>query len=118
MRHPSKRILIQTASIYPATSAQDRGGGPSMAYATSPTYSAVPCSAQAQGWTETWDQGVLTQVRDWLLIFGQAIQLRNRDKIVFATPDGVSHTVYVSATRDPGGRGGAWSVRATERAAT
>lgn len=109
-------MLIQAADVYPATSSQDRGGGPSPKYVTTPSYVGIPCTAQAQGWTETYDQGVLVQMREWLIVFGQAMTLRNRDKIVFSTPDGVSHTVYVSATRDPGSRGAVGSVRATERA--
>lgn len=114
MRKPSARVLIQSCAIYAATPGQDRGGGYTPNYPATPTYPNVPCTAQPQGFVETYDQGVLIQSREWRIMFGGFRDVKLRDKIVFNGDDG-THTVYVLALRDEAGRGAAFSVKATER---
>lgn len=102
------------ADVYTAVPGQDRGGGFTPTYPVSPTYPAIPCTAQPQGFVETYDQGVLIQQREWRIMFGGYVPIKLRDKIVFSSADG-DHTVYVLATRDEAGRGMAFSVKAAER---
>ena len=115
MRGPSARVLRQTASIYAPIAGQDRGGGYQPTYAATATYVNVPCSAQPQGFMQTVDQGQLTTLKDWRLFFSQAVSVAPKAKITFTDDAGVSHTVYAEASRDEGGRGGCYSIKATER---
>lgn len=111
---PSAQILKQRVSIYRAVQGQDRAGGLAPTYPDSPTASNVPCSTQAQGFVETWDQGQLSVVREWKLYFAQAVTVKPRDKVVFSDPAG-THTVYVEADRDEASRGMMYSIKAIER---
>jgi len=115
MRGPSARILKQTCSIHAATSAQDGGGGHRPTYAAAPTSAGVPCSAQPNGFAEVWDQGQLSVHVSWRLFFATPVLVRPRDMIVFRDDAGITHTVYAEASRDEAGRGGCYSIRATER---
>ena len=115
MRGPSARVLRQTASIYASGDGQDRGGGYAPSYAATATYVNVPCSAQPQGFVQTFDQGQLSVLKEWRLFFAQAVYAMPRAKITFTDDAGVSHTVYTEASRDEGGRGGCYSIKATER---
>jgi hypothetical protein len=115
MRSPSLRVLKQSCDIYPATAGQDRGGRFQPSYATSPTYRGVPCTAQPGVYVETFDQGAAIKLREWRLMLGRSVTVKQRDRIVFADPAGITHTVYVEADRDEAGRGAAYSIRCTER---
>ena len=114
MRNPSSRILKQSVNIYAAIKGQDRAGGPSYSYPVLTQY-AVPCTCQPTGFSEIEENGRLTVMRQWRLMFGRDTAAGLRDKIIFTDPAGVSHTLYVQATRDEAGRGMAYSVTATER---
>lgn len=106
---------MQFASIYSAISAQDQVGGYAPTYSAAPTFTNIPCTAQPHEYEEVYEDGRVTQMRRWRLMFADDPQLKPRDKIVFSAPDGTIHTVFVELSRDEGGRGMAYTVRGTER---
>ncbi len=109
-------MLDNRADIYLSTSGRGTDGGVTYPYPSTPTYRQVPCSAQAMGFFEDSGQdGRITQVTEWKLIFAMAINVTPRDKIVTVDPQGVTRTMYVEAARDNAGRNAAFTVRAIER---
>lgn len=114
MRSPSAKVLDNTCDIYQSSAGRDADGGVQFPYPTLPTYAQVPCTAQAQGFSEIEDQGRITQIVEWKIMFGSFIGLSSRDKIVWTAADG-PHIAFVEADRDDVGRGAAFVVRATER---
>lgn len=113
MRSPSARVLKDTATVYAATSTQDRGGGYQPRYSDSPT-SVLACAAHPHGFVATAIDGRITQAREWTLTFGAAPGIRPRDKVVVSLADGV-HVLYAEANKDLAGRGAAWFVSCTEK---
>ena len=115
MRRPSARILADSIDVYRATWVQDRSGRSSPSYGSTPTYAGVPCTAQPGGYVEVSDQGVLTTQKEWRFILGESVAVSPRDRITFTDMRGVSHTVYVEASRDEAGRGMAFSIKGLEK---
>jgi hypothetical protein len=120
MRSPSARILTNACDVYPFVPSQDADGGgdPASNYAASPTYTAVPCSAQN---TETGrDDGSLGGPRTantWFVMFAPsalAYALKINDKLVLSV-SGRTHTAFVVGDADGAGRGSYDGVTAEER---
>ena len=116
MRSPSARVLKNRADIYVSISGRDNDGGVTFPYPVTPTISQEPCSAQAMAFYEDVGQdGRITMVTEWKLIFADSITVSPRDKIVTVDPLGVVRTLYVEAGRDNAGRDSAFTVSAIER---
>lgn len=106
---------MQSASIYSAIGAQDQVGGYAPTYSDTPAHANVLCTAQPHEYEEVYEDGRVTQLRKWRLMFTDDMGVRPRDKIVFSAPDGTIHTIFAELSRDEGGRGMAYTVRGTER---
>lgn len=117
MRSPSSRVLTNRVDVYPAVVGQDPDGAPQFTYAQTPRRAAVPCSVQVGDYEEVEDdQRRVTRYLTYKIMFGSYPFVKPRDKIVWVDRGGVAHTLLVRAARDEAGRGGAFTVRAVERA--
>lgn len=116
MRSPSGRCLDSAIDVYPGIHGQDADGGYRITYAATPTYAQVPATAQVIEYGEVFDreQNILVQGKTYRIMTGQAILVQARDKIVWVDKAGTSHTLQAEVDRDEAGRGGAFTIRATE----
>lgn len=115
MRKPSSRVLKNTVDLYSGTLTPDTEGGPGWSYPTIPMTANVRCSVQPMETTEVIDeQGRLTQVRDYEIMFASDPGLKPRDKIIWrdVTPN---RTLFYQAVDDQAGREAAFVAKATER---
>lgn len=115
MRSPSARVLIQRVNIFKAGPGRDTDGGVQYPYPALPTYPNTPCTAQPIHVEETEDQGRITKIVDWKMMFGSYLGLSPRDQLVWLDPTGTSHSAFAKADRDEAGRGGAFTIYAEER---
>ena len=116
MRNPSSRVLRNRADIYVSTTTRGADGNPQFTHNQTPTFSAVPCTAQPKSVEVVDDQMRLTVLTSWTIIFGMPILVKPRDRLVIKDIDtGVTHAVYVQAVQNEAGRGMAYLVTATER---
>ncbi len=115
MRSPSAKVLLNLVNIFKAGPGRDTDGGVQYPYPTLPTLANVPCTAQATGSGEIEDQGRITKITEWKMIFGSYLGISPRDQMVWQDPQGVSHTAFAKADRDEAGRGSAFTVFAEER---
>ncbi len=115
MRSPSARCLINTVDIYRGVQGQDADGGYRLTY-PSVTYASVPCTVQVGEFMEQFDeqQNRITQSLAYRIMTGQPYVVNARDKIVYTDTNGVTHELQAQANRDEAGRGGAFTIRATE----
>ncbi len=115
MRSPSARVLINTVDIYRGVQAQDVDGGYKLTY-PSVTYAQVPATVQVGEFIEQFDeqQNRITQALTYRIMTGIPCVVHARDKIVYTDFNGVTHTLQAQANRDEAGRGGAFTIRATE----
>ncbi len=116
MRSPSARCLDSTIDHYAGIHGQDADGGYRITYASTPTNAAEPATVQAKEIIEQFDeqQNRITQSIVYGIMTGRAIQVSARDKIVWVDKAKVTHTLQAQANRDEAGRGGAFTIRATE----
>jgi hypothetical protein len=122
MRSPSSRVLANLASVYQAlgptsgAAQSDTIGGPLWQYSSTPTYSNIPCTAQAGEYDEIVDaQERVTRIRHWRLMASGPWRVKARDKIIYTTVRGLTHTLYVADERDEAGRDAAFTVKCVER---
>lgn len=115
MRSPSARVLINRVNIFQSMSARDNDGGPQYPYPSKPTYLNQACTVQPIGAAEVEDQGRITMIRSYKIMFGVPIALNPRDKIVWVDNVGNTRNIFVQANRDEAGRGAAFTVYAEER---
>src|SRR6185437_1836460 len=100
MRSPSARVLINSVDHYAAVQLADRDGGNKYGYPAL-TSGGLPCSAQPGEPVEAVDeQGRVTQMTQWKLIFADPIQAKALDKFIYIDNSGVVHTLFVEAGRD------------------
>ncbi len=102
--------------IYRGIQGQDADGGYRLTYASAPTYANVPATVQVGEFVEQFDeqQNRITQALVYRIMTGGACVVNARDKIVYTDFNGVTHTLQAQANRDEAGRGGAFTIRATE----
>ena len=115
MRSPSSRVLTNRVDIYKSTSGRDTDGGVVFSYPALPSFRAAPCTVQPHSSAETEDQGRITKIVIYKIMFGSYLGLSPRDLIVWVDPQGVTHRIFANADRDEAGRGAAWTVFAEER---
>ena len=115
MRNPSARVLINRVNIYAAIPGRDVDGGVQFPYPPMPTYVKQPCTVQPISASEIEDQGRITMIRGYKIMFGVPIALSPRDKIVWVDNVGNTRNIFVQANRDEAGRGAAFTVYAEER---
>jgi hypothetical protein len=118
VRSPSAKVLANRCDIYVANSQtrSDAVGGVEFIYPPTPTYSNVPCTAQAMEFEEIVDeQERITQFMHWKFIFGNQQSVNPRDMIIYLDSLGNSHTIYATAQRDEAGRGAAFTIKAVEK---
>jgi hypothetical protein len=115
MRSPSSRVLINRVDIYVATPGRDSDGGVQFPYPASLAMRGVACTVQPQVVAEIEDQGRVTKITEFKIIFGTPQNLSPKDKIVWVDNAGVTRLMFVEADRDEAGRGAAFTVHATER---
>ncbi len=115
MRSPSGRCLDSTIDIYRGVQGQDVDGGYKLTY-PAVTYSQIPATVQAYELSEQFDeqQNRITQALLYHIMTGQVCIVKARDKIVWTDKSGTIHTLQAQANRDEAGRGGAFTIRATE----
>ncbi len=116
MRSPSGRVLINSIDIYVGVKGQDPDGGYKLTYPSTPTYAAIPCTVQVGEYVEQFDvqQNRMTQSLTYRIMTGQPYAIKARDQIKWTDNAGVVHTLMTEANRDEAGRGGAFTIRATE----
>ncbi len=116
VRSPSSRVLINTVDIYRGIQGQDADGGYKLPYASTPTYASIPATVQVGEFIEQFDeqQNRITQALTYRIMTGQPYVVNARDKIVYVDSNNVTHTLQAQANRDEAGRGGAFTIRATE----
>ena len=115
MRNPTSRVLTNRVDIYQSTVGRDADGGVQFPYPTTPTFKQVPCTVQPTGADEIEDQGRITKITSYKIMFGQPITLSPRDKIVWVDNLGATHLIFARADRDEAGRGAAFTVFCEER---
>lgn len=114
MLSPSSQVLENECDIYTALSSQDKDGGPQ--YQATPTALGIPCSIQPKEVDEIIDdQNRITQVQYYHVFFAEDPGVRPRDKLLYSDSRGLTRTLFCRATRDEGGRGAAFVVRAIEK---
>lgn len=115
MRKPSGRLLINRVDVYVATTAQGADGSYQPTYPSTPTYSSVPCTVQSPSININTDEFQrVTETKDYKVMFATDLGLNPRDKIVWIDSSGVSHSLFVDASKDYAGRGAAFGVHASE----
>ncbi len=116
MRSPSARCLINVVDIYRGIEGQDADGGYRLTFAARPTYAGVPATVQVGEFIEQFDeqQNRITQALVYRIMTGIPCVVNARDKIVYIDSNNVQHTLQAQANRDEAGRGGAFTIRATE----
>ncbi len=109
-------MLINSVDIYLGIHGQDSDGGYRITYAAAPTYSSVPATVQVGDYVEQFDgeQNRLGQALTYRIMTAQPYAVSARDKILYTDFNGVTHTLMAEANRDEAGRGGAFTIRATE----
>lgn len=109
-------IVDDTVDIYLATKGRGTDGDPTFTYSSTPNQSGFPCSCQPLEAEEVIDeQGRLTEIMPYHVIFNDNPQVKPRDKIQWTDSNGVTHLLFVRATRNEGGANSYWFVRAIER---
>ncbi len=108
-------MLINTIDIYRGVKGQDGDGGYKLTY-PAVTYANVPCTVQVGEFVEQFDeqQNRITQALTYRIMTGQPYVVNARDQIVWVDNNNVTHTLQAQANRDEAGRGGAFTIRATE----
>lgn len=111
----SPNILNQRINLYFAALSEDSSGGPQYTTDT-PDITNVPCSIQPREVDELIDdQGRVTQVQWYHVFFASNPGVTPRDLMTYVDTRGVVRRLFVRATRDEGGRGEIFVVRAIER---
>ena len=114
MLSPSGQVLENAIDIYRAILGQDSAGGPQ--YPDFPSQIAVPCSIQPREVDEIVDeQNRVTQVQYYHVFFSDDPGVRARDMMQYTDARGNTRILFARATRDEGGRGAIFVVRAIER---
>lgn len=112
---PSPACFPNTVDVYQSYAGRDTDGGIQFPYPVPPSLPAVPCSVQAVSSTETEDQGRITKIVTYEVMFGSFLGLSPRDMIVYRDPGGIAHFLFAKADRDEAGRWAAFTVFCEER---
>ena len=108
-------LMPNIASLYIPVMGQDADAAYNPGYPRSPSWQNVPCSAQPRMVEEMMDdQNRIQRVQNYHVFFAFDPQLPARSKLLVKI-DGNWHTLIVQATRNEGGVGVAFVVRAIER---
>lgn len=109
-------IMDNTIDIYPAIAGQDIDGGMAYTYSNTPAQIGVPCSCQPRDVEQVIDeQNRITELLNYHVFFNFNPGIKPRDKLQFVDGFNVTHLLFVGATRDEGGAGAYFVVRAVER---
>ncbi len=115
MRSPSSRILANRVDIYVGTSSQDAEGAPQWTFPAAPTYSQVPSSVQYEAAAIEEENGRITTINTYWLLFGQSIALMSRARVVW-TDVSPAKTMFIDGIPpSEAGRDSAFTARAIER---
>src|SRR5271157_1086626 len=108
-------LLPNRCDVYPAMVGQDSDAAYAPTYSQLPSYQRLPCGAQPRQVEELFDdQNRIMRYKRYHVFFNGNPHVGPRDKLVVTNPDGSVHTLLVDATKDEGGMGGYYVVRATE----
>ena len=109
-------LMPNKCDVYPATATQDADGAYNPTYPANPVYQNIPCGAQPRQVEEIFDDQMrIMRYKRWHVFFNGHINVSPRDKLIVSNPDGAVHTLFVEATKDEGGMGIYFVVRASER---
>jgi Tfp pilus assembly protein PilV len=111
---PSGQILANLADLFRALPAKDAASAPQ--YQERAYKQNVPCSIQPTD-VELLidDQNRITELQRYDVIFSQNPGLRPNDMIHYVDVLGMTRTIFVRATKDEGGRGVCFTIKAIER---
>jgi hypothetical protein len=116
MRSPSSRACNSTIAVYPEIQSQDPDGAPIFLYSQTPMVAALPASVQLMEYEEVVDeQNRVARIGHYKILIKSYPHQIPRSKIVWVDNGGVTRTLFSEAARDEAGRGGAFTVRASER---
>jgi hypothetical protein len=117
MRQPSSRILVNRVDLYVGSTVQDAEGGFQQVYPAIPTSAQVPCSVQYQETAEEVnEQGRITIINTYWIIFAEPTNLTPRDQIIWVDPAGVTRTLFTDGIPpSEAGRHGPFTIRAIEK---
>lgn len=109
-------LMPHVCDIYPATVGQDADGAYAPTYSSQPVLQTVPCSAQPRQAEEVIDdQNRIYRYLRYHVFFNCDPGVSPRDKLIVTDSHGVTRTLFAEATRDEGGMGAYYVVRASER---
>ena len=108
-------LMVNEVSVYPAIMGQDADAAYRPTYSTSSS-TTVCCSVQPRMVEEVFDdQQRIQRILNYHVFFTCEPNVKPRDHLVWQDQTGAIHTLIVQATRNEGGVGLAWVVRAIER---
>ena len=109
-------LLPNHVDIYPAMVGQDVDAAYMPSYSPLPAMQNIPCGAQGRQVEELFDEQMrIMRFKRYHVFFNDNPHVSPRDKLVVTDANGNVHTMFVDATRDEGGVGAYYVVRATER---
>jgi len=110
-------LMPNKMDVYPATVAQDADGAYNPTYPPNPVYQNISCGAQPRQVEEIFDdqQRIMRYKRWHVFLNGSDVMVGPRDKLLVTDATGAVHTLFVEATKDEGGMGVYFVVRASER---
>lgn len=115
MRAPSARVLFNRADLYIGAPTQDNEGGPQWVYPVVPSMAQVACSVQYQETAQDEDNGRLTNLNTYWVVFAFPVEFLGRGKIIWT--DVSPNRILFSDGSPPSeaGRQGQFTVRAIEK---
>ncbi len=109
-------LMPNSMDVYPAVATQDADGAYSPTYSALPAYQNIPCGAQPRQVEEIFDDQMrISRLKQYHIFVNTDLNVSPRDKLIVTDANGRTHTLYVDATRDEGGMGAFFVIRATER---